>query len=366
MQLICSRTALVEAISMVQRAIAIRSTNPILEGILLDAEDRLTLTGYDLETGIEAILNCDVKEKGKVVLRSKMFGDIIRKLPEEDVLIESQSDFKVNITSGNAKFTIHGLDAMDYPEIPIVEESQKVQLKQSILKSMIEQTIFAVSTDESRPLFNGIKVCIRQDKIELVAIDGFRLAVRSEEIESKTDNLDFIVPGRAMGEVARTLSDSEETVALYLSHNHILFETQKVRLVSRLIKGEFMDYERIIPGSFTTQMVVNARQVLNAIERAALVINVEQRRFPVTLETPETQKMKISARTDLGYVEELIDVDMKGESIDIDFNPKYFLDALSKLGDENVRIEFSGANYPCVIRPLEGEKFLYLLLPLRR
>lgn len=365
MQIICSRTDLNNAISMVQRAIASRSTLPILEGILFSAQDKLTLTGYDMETGIEARLPAEIRQGGEVVFKSKIFGDIVRKLPEENVFIQIDDKYKATIKSGQANFEIFAQPGDEYPKLPEVEEKQKLNLPQELLKEMIGQTLFASSTDESRPILNGLKVHYEQGKLEMVAIDGFRLAVRSSDLDDMDDILDFIVPSKAMAEVARAL-EAGESIAIFPSHNHILFETDKFRLVSRLIEGDFLDYKRIIPPSCNSQITVSTQDMLAAIERAALLINVEQRRFPVSLKTLSSHELQISAKTDLGSVEETIAVDLAGDNIDIDFNPKYFLDALGVIDQAKVVLEFSGSSAPCLIKPLEGEDFLYMVLPLRR
>ena len=366
MHLICSKTRLTDAISMVQKAISTRSTLPILEGILIDAEDELTLTGYDMETGIECKIDTDIREKGSIVVNAKIFGDIIRKLPEELVIIKSSEDLSISILCGKSSFKIRGLEALDYPKIPLVEEAQKVAVPQKTLVSMINQSIFATSTDEARPVLNGLKVSTENDNLEVVAIDGFRLAVRQEEWDGKNAALSFIVPSKAMAEVSRILGDTEDPVAIYPSHNHILFETKNIKLVSRLIQGEFMDYKKIIPPGCKSKITLQSRDMLDAIERASLVINVEQRRFPVTFNNPSQNELMISAKTDLGHVEEIIPIQMEGENIDIDFNPKYFLDVMKCLEDQEIVLEFSGPSAPCLVKPAEGEAFLYLILPLRR
>ncbi len=366
MQVICSKTELNNAISMVQRAIASRSTISILEGILFSADDTLTLTGYDLETGIEALVHADIREKGSIVIKAKIFGDIVRKLPEENVVIKCDENLKLNIKCGQVDFTINAQAADEYPKIPTVEESQKINLPQGMLKKMIDQSIFAASSDESRPILNGVKVRAENDDIEMIAIDGFRLAVRNEKHDGIGDILDFIIPWKALNEVSRSVLDIEEEVAIFPSHNHILFETEDFRLVSRLLQGDFLDYKRIIPPSCTSRIVISAKEMLAAIERASLLINVEHRRFPVCLKSLSDRELEISAKTDVGTIEEIVPIELNGEMIDIDFNPKYFLDALRVIEDEQVYLEFSGPSAPCLIKPIEGNGFLYMLLPLRR
>ena len=367
MKLICSKNLLNDAISMAQKAIATRSTLPILDGLLFEADgDTLIITGYDLETGIECTVDTDVIRPGKVVVNSKMIGDIIRKLPEEIINIEVDDNYLIKITSGKARFRIKGIAAEDYPKIPIVEEAEQLSVSQDVLREMISQTIFAASADENRPILNGIKVISQANKLELIAIDGFRLAIRREEFADELPAMSFIVPAKAMQEVAGVLDPVDKPVKIYPSHNHILFDTGTVKLVSRLLQGEYMDYNKVVPSEAMSKMNLNARDMLNAIDRASLVINVDQRRFPVTIKNEDQSTISISSQTDLGEVHEEIPVELTGDQVDADYNPKYFIDALRSIIEENITLEFSGTFGPCLIKPLEGEKFLYLVLPLRR
>lgn len=366
MKITCSRSQLNEAISKVQRVIPARSTFKLLEGILIEAEDKLSLTGYDMEIGIETKMEADIQEKGRIVAPSKMFGDIIRKLPEEQVELETSNDLSLTIKSGTAKFSIKGMDSIEYPKIPIVEDASRVSVPQKIFKTMINQTIFAASSDEARPILNGVKITTQESKLELVAIDGFRLAVSRQEIEGKNEDLSFIVPWKTLSEVARSLADVDDPVAIYPSHNHIMFETASLRLVSRLIEGQFMEYKNIIPPSCKTVVGIQSRDLLESVERASLIINVEQRRFPITFKNQSSDQLTISAMTDLGHVEETLAVGINGDDVDIDFNPKYFLDVLRAVEDQTIRMELSGPTAPCLIKPAEHDGFLYLILPLRR
>lgn len=366
MNVVISREELNAAISMVQKAISTRSALAILDGILLEAEGNdLVLTGYDLETGIECRIPCEVKCPGRLVLRSRLFGDIIRKLPEERVSLEKTEDGPVLIQSGKARYKIDYM-AGEYPKIPEVEKTEQLSVSQNVLRDMIQETIFAASSDESRPVLNGINLVLEDGKLELVAIDGFRLAVREEDIEDKDKTLQYIVPAKAMQEVARILDKSDEPVQLYSSHNYILFANDKVRLVSRLIQGEFMNYENIIPQSSMTSIKLQKQDLLDAIERCALIINVDQRRYPITLQSEDDGRLVVSATTDIGNAREELMCHFEGEPIDVDFNPRYFLDALRNIPDDEIMLDFGGSASSCLIKPLEGDKFLYLLLPLRR
>jgi DNA polymerase-3 subunit beta len=368
MKFICSRDRLMEAISIVQKAVSTRSTLPILDGILIEAstKDGVKLTGYDLETGIESHLESDVTEGGSIVINSRLFGDIVRKLPDNQVSFENNSQMQISIESGSTVFSIKGISADSYPKIPIVEDAEKITLPQGILKDMIRQTIFAVSTDESRPTLNGCFFSCDGFSIEMVAIDGFRLALRKQLLGQDLPIMKFIIPGKALHEVGRILDGKEAEVVVYSSTNHILFDTGKVKIVSRLIQGEYMNYRAILPKSSNTTLLVSPMAMLDAIERASLIILSEDRRCPVQLSMPNEDMLVISASTELGTLREEIPVSITGEKIDIDFNPRYFIDALKVIDKDEISIIFNGSNGPCVLKPTEGEDFSYLVLPLRR
>lgn len=366
MKFICSRDQLMEGISIVQKAVASRSTMPVLEGILIEAGEQLKLTGYDLETGIEWQMEADVMEEGSIILNARMFGDIIRKLPEDIVSIESAANQTVKIECNSTHFSIRGLSADDYPRIPEVEEEQIIHLPQRLFKEMIRQTIFAVSTDESRPILNGAFFKAEGRQIEMVAIDGFRLALRQQTLESDLPDLKFIIPGKALLEVGRVLDSVDDQVAIQLSRNHILCDTGRVKIVSRLIQGEYMNYMGILPQTAETTMTISPEAMLNAIERAHLVITTEERRFPVRLTMPDDETLVVSANTEVGTLREEISVAMTGERIDIDFNPRYFIDALRVIEEDEITIVFNGSMGPCVLKPADSDEFAYLVLPLRR
>jgi DNA polymerase III subunit beta len=366
MKLICSRDRLMEAIAIVQKSVASRSTLPILEGILVEAADGVKLTGYDLETGIECQVDADVPESGSIVINSRMFGDIIRKLPDDIVTIETSANLSIQIECGSTHFSIKGIRADDYPKIPVVEDAQHLSVKQNLLRDMIRQTLFAVSNDESRPILNGCYFYCDGHHLELVAIDGFRLALRRKEIGTDLPVMRFIIPGKALNEVGRILAANETMVEIYPAQNHILFNNGRVKLVSRLIQGEYMNYKGIIPQTAETTVTISPHALLSAIERASLVITTEDRRYPVRLTMPDDETLVVSANTEIGTLREEISVAMNGNRIDIDFNPRYFLDALKVIEEEEIAVIFNGSMGPCVLKPLDSQDFSYLVLPLRR
>lgn len=366
MKIICSRDLFVEAINIVQKAISPRPTLPILDGILIEADQTVKLTGYDLETGIECQIEAEIAEPGSIVINSRMFGEIIRKLPDDIVIIEVGSGNTILIESGNSHFSIKGINSEGYPKIPTVEDYKKIVLPQCSFKEMIHQTIFAVSNDESRPVLNGCNIICENNTIEMVAIDGFRLALRKQTLEQEVPSVSFIVPGKSLNEVGRILSPTQDLIEIYKSTNHIMFDTGKVKMVSRLIAGEYMNYKSILPQSADTSITVSPSTMLSAIERASLIITSDDRKFPVRLMTMDDETLVVTANTDLGSVREEIKIAMSGNKIDIDFNPKYFIDALKVIEEDEISISFNGNMGPCVLRPTDSNEFAYLVLPLRR
>jgi DNA polymerase-3 subunit beta len=366
MKIICSRDLFVEAINIVQKAISPRPTLPILDGILIEADQTVKLTGYDLETGIECQIDAEIVEAGSIVINSRMFGEIIKKLPDDIVMIEVGSGNTILIESGSSHFSIKGINAEGYPKIPTVEDYKKIVLPQNVFKEMIHQTIFAVSTDESRPVLNGCNIICDNNNVEMVAIDGFRLALRKISLEQNIPTVSFIVPGKSLNEVGRIVGATDKPIEIYKSTNHIMFDTGKVKMVSRLIAGEYMNYKSIIPQSADTTITVSPLTILSAIERASLIITSDDRKFPVRLMTMDDESLVVTANTDLGSVREEIKISMSGNKIDIDFNPKYFIDALKVIDDDEITISFNGNMGPCVLRPVDSDEFAYLVLPLRR
>lgn len=367
MKFICSRDRLVENVSIVQKAVSTRSTLPILDGILIQVtQEGVKLTGYDLETGIEAQMESEISSTGEIVINSRLFGDIIRKLPDDHVMFESNDQLQVTIESGASVFSLKGFSAESYPKIPEVVNEDKISLPQNILKDMIHQTNFAVSTDESRPTLNGCLFSCDGFSVELAAIDGFRLAVRKRLIGTDLPTMKYIIPGRTLNEVGRILNTKDDEVIIYTSANHIMFDLQNVRIVSRLIQGEYMNYRSILPSTANTTLNVSPASMLEALERASLVIISDDRRCPVQFSMPVDDTLVVSVQTDVGTLREEIPVTIIGDRIDIDFNPRYFIDALKVIEKEEISIIFNGSVGPCVLKPINGDDFAYLVLPLRR
>lgn len=368
MKFICTKSELEQAISIVQKAVKSNSTKPILDGILIQASNnKVMLTGYDLETGIEADVDSDVFEAGAVVANSKIFGEIIRKLPEESITIKSNDKNKLTIESGVAEFNINGNSADEYPKIPVIDNNDKIIMPQAVLKRMINNVIFAVSRDDTRPALTGCLLESDGKYATMVALDGFRMAVRKEELGDDFPLMNFLIPGKALSESAKIFDGkNEEEVIIYSSNNHLLFDIGNVRVVSRLIIQPYVNYSSLIQNSAKTVMNINRKLLLDAIERASLIIMNEERRFPVQVSMSDNETIVISANTDAGNLKEEISASISGDLIDIDFNARFFIDALKNIDDEMIKIEFNGALGPCIVRPIEGEAYVYLILPIRR
>lgn len=257
------------------------------------------------------------------------------------------------------------MDSQGYPKLPEVEDTEKVVIPQKILKSMISQTLFAVSNDESRPAFNGILFNSAGSHLELAAVDGFRLALRRQEMEKHLPEAKFLIPGKALKEIQGILADTGE-LSIYTTKNHILFDMGEVKLISRLIQQEFMNYNSILPNSSSTELIVNTKEFYQAVERATLIVPSEDRRFPMNITFEGDNKLIIQANTDLGNLYDEVEIELTGDDIDIDFNPRYFIEALRVISDEKIRLCLNGPVGPCVVKPVEGDSFSYLILPLRK
>ena len=366
----CSKNSLDSAISIVQKAVKTNSTVPILDGILIQAEgSSVKLTGYDLETGIEADVNSDISSEGSVVVNSKIFGEIIRKLPEDMVTITTDDRFQLSIESGSTVFNIRGNSAENYPKIPVIGNNNKIILPQAMLKKMINKTIFAVSKDDSRQSLTGCYIESDGRDITMVAIDGFRMAFRKTFAGEEFPKMSYIIPGKALSEASKIFDDKteDEEVIIYSSENHLLFDIGHVRIVSRLIKGPFVAYNSIIQKNPKSVMTINKKALLDAVERAALIILNDERRCPVQFYMNESGTvLTVGANTDCGTLREDIDSNLTGEKIDIDFNARYLIDALKNIDEETIKMEFNGGQGPCIITPVEGDDFVYLILPIRR
>jgi DNA polymerase-3 subunit beta len=365
MKIICSKENLVNGINIVQKAVSTKTTMPILEGILFEANDNLVLTGNDLQIGIECIVEADIREQGSIVINSRIIGDIVRRLPNSEILIEVKENNEVIIECERSHFTIMGLEAEGFPDLPYIDRENEFKISKNIVRDMVRQTIFAVSLDENRPILTGTLIECKNGQITFVSIDGFRMAVRRENISNSDAELNVVIPGKTLNEIVKIIEPDDENISIYSSKGLVLFDMGNCKLVSRLLEGEYLNYNSILPEENETKIRVDTKKILNSIERAALVIPSDERRFPISLLIKD-DNMIITASTEIGTVKEEIKVETDGKELDIGFNPRYFIDALKVIENEKVNIFFTSSIGPCTIRPIEGDSFVYMILPVRR
>lgn len=363
MKILCQKSLLVEAVSNVSRAVSSKSPIPALEGILIKAaNDEITLVGYDLEIGIITRMEATVKEAGEVIITARLLLDIIRKIPSEIISISCDDKQLCTIKGAMSEFTILGIPASDYPELPVIDENDSLVLKQNVLKSMIDQTLFAIATTDSKPVHTGSLFDIKKENITLVSVDGYRLALRKEPFLSDRE-YSFIVPGKTLAEVAKLLKDEEEEVCMVVSHKHIIFRIDGYNVISRLLEGEFLDYNAAIPKTEKSNIQVSTRLLIEGIERTSLLIS-DRLRSPLKLNMSD-DRIKISCNTSMGKAYDEVECKIDGEGINMGFNNKYLLDALKASDCDMVKLQINGPVSPMRVVPLEGESFLFLVLPVR-
>lgn len=365
MDIICPKNHLLDAVLTVQKAVSNRTSLPILEGIFIQAEmEQIKVMATDLEIGIESYIEGEILEEGEVVLSSKIIGELIRKLPDAKVQIKSDDIDKTLITCGHSKFTIQGQNAEEFPELPEVDENNTIEVPQDLFRNMIKQTIFSVATDESRPVLTGALLELEGDKVSIAALDGYRLALRRGKTSSEGNNvIREVIPGRTLSEISKILTGEEDMVYISYTGNHILFQTGKTRIISRLLEGEFINYNQIIPEEYKSKVIVNTKDLLDSCERAALLARQGKNNL-IKMEL-DNNTLVITSNAEIGNVYEELEIKYEGQEIKIAFNSKYFIDALRVIEDEEIALEFTTSVSPCVIKPLEDHYFVYLILPVR-
>lgn len=360
----CKRQELQTAVSNVSRAVSSKSSIPALEGILLKAEEnQISLCGYDLELGITTTIEASVKEKGSVIFSAKIFGDMIRILPDEWVTISVDEKLNAQILSGDTSFHIIGIAASEYPELPAVSGEAAVSVPQSLLKSMIRQTIFAVATNDSKPVHMGTLFQAGKNQLRLVAVDGYRLAMRTEPVPTGEEELEFVVPGKTLSEVVKLIGDEEQDVSLLVGRRHIIFKINQYAVISRLLDGEFLDYKAAIPTTVKTEIFMPTRRFMEGVERMSLVVN-DRLKSPVRCLFQE-DAVQLSCETAIGGASDRFSIQNNGDELEIGFNNRYLLDALRASETDEVKIQLNGSLSPMKIVPKEGDHFLFLVLPVR-
>lgn len=376
MRFIIQRDRLVQSVQDVMKAVTNRTTIPILTGIKIVADhEGVTLTGSDSDISIESFIPkeedgdeiVEIKEKGAIVLQAKFFSEIVKKLPTDFVEMEVQNQHQIVIRSGKSEFNLNGLDPDEYPRLPQVEEEDAFKIPTDLLKALIRQTVFAVSTSETRPVLTGVNWKIENGELICIATDSHRLALRKAKIEIESDKLfNVVIPGKSLNELSKILDDNNELVEIVITENQVLFKAKHLLFFSRLLEGNYPDTSRLIPAENKTEVIVNTKDFLHAIDRASLLAR-EGRNNVVRLATLENKGIEISSNTpEIGKViEELIAQVIDGEELKISFSAKYVMDAIKTLEGHEIKISFTGAMRPFLIRPLNDDSLLQLILPVR-
>ena len=365
MKFICQQQLLNEAINNVSRAVAIKSSIPVLEGIRASLKNgKLELTGYDLEIGIQTEIDVITSDSGEIVLNARLFSDIIRKMPSDSIEFDIDEDLNVTISSSSAEYKISAMSSSEYPDVPEVYKDNALIIPQAQLKNMINQTLFAVAANEGRsPVLTGELFNITGGSFDLVALDGYRLAVRTEKIKSE-DDYKFVVPSKAMSEISKILSDEpDKTCSVYQAKKHIIFDISGYVVISRLLEGDFHDYKSSIPVDHTTEVVLKTRNLIQSLERCTLLIS-DKIKAPVRCMFGNGT-VKISCSSAIGKLNDEFEIDHTGNVLEIGFNCRYLLDALKATESDKIRLLMKAENKPMKIVPMEGNAYTFLVLPVR-
>ena len=368
MKIICYKDKIIKAINSVVKAVSSKTTMPILEGILIQTNNNeIKLTTYDLEIGIEYTMECNVIEQGNIVVNATMFSEIIRKLPDTEINISVNDNNLLTIECEGSLYKLATMNADEFPELPKIEVENSVELEQGTLKNIIRKTIFAVSSEETRPIFTGSLFEIKNNKLNVVAIDGFRLALRTINLTTQVNDFSVVIPGKTLNEVNKILTDSFENVKIGVAKNQALFEMENCKLVTRTLDGEFLNYNSVIPKNWETRVKVNKNNLLDCFERIILISTSsmeKEKKYPVKVSV-DIGKMTISCTNQTGDAKEEVYISTEGKNIEAGFNPKYFLDALKAIEEEEVYIEFGTNISPCLIKSIENNEYVYMILPIR-
>ena len=363
MKFTVNKSDITEAVSNIQRAVSTKTSIPALEGILLSAtETGLELCAYDLELGITTVIPAFVMEPGKAVLSAKLFSDIVRRTPAETVTVSVDEKNMATLESGYSRFSIIGIPAEEFPELPKLSDSTQISLPGALLKSMIRQTLFAIAESDAKPIHQGSLFSLENGILDVVSVDGYRLAVRREPVDFSED-LSFVVPGKTLSELLKLIKDSEEPVEISAGRRHILFKIDNYTVISSLLEGEFLNYKAAIPPESQTEVVLKTREAIDSVERVSLLIT-DRLKSPIRC-LFDNNEVKLNCTTSMGRASDQLDVEMTGQSVEIGFNNRYLLEALRNTECDEVKVQLGGPLSPMKVVPKEGDSFLFLVLPVR-
>ena len=362
MKLVCSKSALLSGVQIVSKAVPNKTTMSILECILVDASRGIiTLTANDMELGIETTIAGTILEKGIIALDAKIFLEIVRKLPDSDITIETDNNYKTTITCEKAKFNIIGKAGDDFSYLPIVEKEESISISQFTLKEVVRQTIFSISDNDNNKLMTGELFDIKGNELKVVSLDGHRISIRKIELKEEYAPRKVVVPGKTLNEISKILSgDADKDVSIFFTSKHIVFEFDNTVVVSRLIEGEYFRIEQMLSNDYETKFVINKKEFLSCIDRATLLVK-EGDKKPIIMNITDTN-MELKINSVVGSMNEDIDIEKNGKDIMIGFNPKFLIDALRVIDDENVTLYMVNPKAPCFIKD-ENESYIYLILP---
>ena len=365
MRFTCEKSMLVQGLNIAGRTVAQKSSLSVIEGILCKAGHGISLTGYNMETAITYDIEADVPDPGECILPAKLFGDIIRRLPEGPVTVVVNEDYKVSIRAGYASFTISAESSDDYPELPDVNSGRPIRIPQNKLKELISGTIFAVSENQGRPIHTGVKFEVTHDSITAIAVDGFRLARRTYHPEESTEReLSFVVPAQALKEVEKIVTDSDDMASFTLGPKHILYQIGNATLVCRLLDGEFLDWRRVVPTNCPIQLVAHVSDLASSVERVGLIVS-EKYKSPVRCVFGKNELL-MRTNPPIGAAEDKCSIAGDGKELEIGFNVRYLADALKVIPSDEVTMELTNGLSPIVLTPVDKKyDFAYMVLPVR-
>ncbi|MBC8570639.1 DNA polymerase III subunit beta [Zongyangia hominis] len=363
MQITCDKNELNQAVSNISRAVCSKSSISALEGILIEAKTgSVKFSAYNLEMGMTTTIEAAVKEPGSIVLGAKIFFSMVSRLPADQVEIKTDENLMTTIVSGASEFSIMGITPSEFPEMPSITDGSTVQVPKFKLKGMIDQTLFAVAQNDSKPVYTGSLFETQNGELTVVSVDGFRLAMRKEKIDSD-EEMHFIVPGKTLSEVSKLIDDGEEDVTIRFSRKHIIFSIDSYHVISRLLDGDFLDYKATIPQGEKTTVLVETRAFSDAIERVSLLIS-DRLKSPLSVKFEDNQ-IDLNCVTAIGKASDSLACEIEGEDVTIGFNNRYLLDALKATGCDKVKLLLSGNLSPMKVVSLEDDSFLFLVLPVR-
>ena len=362
MKLICSKASLLKGVSIVSKAVPSRTTMPILNCILIDASaNEIKLTANDMELGIETVIEGEIVERGIIALDAKFFSEIVRKLPDNDVVIESDDTFQTTITCEKAKFNIVGKSGEDFSYLPYIEKNESISISQFTLKDVVRQTIFSIADNDTNKLMTGELFEINENRLRVVSLDGHRISIRNIELKEIYSPLKVVVPGKTLQEISKILTgEAEDMVDIFFADNHILFEFDETKVVSRLIEGEYFHIDQMLSSDYDTKVKINKREFLSCIDRATLLIR-EGDKKPIILNIQDGS-LQLKINSFVGSMNEEIEIEKEGKDLLIGFNPKFFIDALRVIDDEEVTLYMVNPKAPCFIKDDAGT-YVYLILP---